>query len=306
MKLSEIGEFGLIDVIQNMAKHKFKGGIGDDCAVINIDNKKEIVVTTDTLVENVHFFSGTSAYSLGRKSLAVSVSDVAAMAAIPKWAFLSISLNDMQFDYIKSFMEGFYSLADEFNILLLGGDTTRSSVFSITVTLIGENGIGESVTRGGAQVGDYVYVTGNIGCSYTGLYAITHNLKGFDKLKTIHLNPYPRIKEALSIKPYVSAMIDVSDGLLQDCLHICEHSGVAIEIDFDKIPFCKTNIVEKEKMLSGGEDYELVFCASNKYDTVLQKISNIKRIGTVKNGFGVDVVKGNRKIEIKNLGFKHF
>ena len=306
MKISEVGEFGLIEIIKNMANRKLSGGIGDDCAVIDMGKEEELLVTTDTLVEGVHFLKNTDAFNLGRKSLAVSISDIAAMAALPKWAFLSISLSDMKLEYVKAFMKGFYFLADEFGIDLLGGDTTKSSVFSITVTLIGVNEKGKSVKRSGAKVKDSVYVTGKIGCSYAGLEAIRKNIDGYEECKERHNNPYPRLKEALSVKKYASAMIDVSDGLLQDCLHICECSGVAIEIDFDKIPFCDADFVDKENMISGGEDYELVFCAPVKYDGVLNSIDNVTKIGEVKEGFGVSVIKNSKQLNIKRLGFKHF
>jgi len=306
MKISEVGEFGLIEIIKNMASHRLNGGIGDDCAIIDIGKDKELLVTTDTLTEGVHFFKNTDAYSLGRKSIAVSVSDIAAMAAMPKWVFLSISLNDMELEYIKAFMKGFYSLADEFGIDLLGGDTTKSPVFSITVTLIGVNEKGKSVKRSGAKVKDSVYVTGKIGCSYVGLEAIKKGIGGYRECKKRHNDPYPRIKEALDVKNYANAMIDVSDGLLQDCLHICEQSGVAIEIDFDNIPFCDADFIDKEDMLSGGEDYELVFCAPKKYDKMLNNIDNITKIGEVKEGFGVSVIRNSKKMNIKQFGFKHF
>ncbi len=306
MKISDVGEFGLIDIIKSMANYEFETGIGDDCAIINIGEKKDIVVTTDTLVEGVHFFKNTKAYNLGRKSLAVNISDIAAMAATPRWAFLSLSLNNMEIEYVEDFMRGFYSLAEEFNIMLLGGDTTRSSTFTVTVTLIGEDKHNSSVKRSGAKVGDDVYVTGRIGCSYAGFEAIRRALEGFEEIKIKHNNPYPRLKEALSVKDFATAMIDISDGLLQDCLHICEQSLVAIEIDFDKIPFCKVDFVTKEEMLGGGEDYELIFCAPKRYENVLKKLDNITKIGEVKKGFGVNLIKNGKKMDVERLGFKHF
>ncbi len=307
MNISDIGEFGLIDIIKKMANREIDGGIGDDCAIIDIDSRRDILVTTDTLVEGVHFFKDAEAYVLGRKSIAVSISDIAAMAAYPKWAFLSISLSDkMSLEYVQSFARGFCSMADEFGIALMGGDTTKSPVFTVTVTLIGENRKGESIKRSGAKTGDNVYVTGKIGCSYAGFEAIRRNLKGFEKLKKMHTDPYPKIKEALKVKKYATAMIDISDGLLQDCLHICEQSGVAIEVDFDKIPFCKADFVKKEDMITGGEDYELVFCAPKRYESVLDGFENITKIGVVREGFGVSVIKNNEKLNFKRLGFKHF
>ncbi len=306
--VSDIGEFGLIEMIKNMDKRDSGVyGIGDDCAIIPFNKEKELVVTTDTLVEGIHFFKGTNAYLLGRKSLSVNVSDIAAMAALPKWAFLSISVNeDMELDYMESFMKGFFSAADKFGIFLLGGDTTKGPLFYITVTLIGENDISKSIKRSTANIGDDVYVTGEIGCSYAGFTAIKQNLDGFYDIKQKHLNPAPRLNEALSVKKFAAAMIDISDGLVQDCAHICSLSGVAMRLDFNKIPFCKTELIGKEDMLSGGEDYELVFTADKEYRTIIDNMENITRIGEVVEGFGVIVTKDKRELNIKNAGFKHF
>ncbi len=305
--IADVGEFGFIDII------KKKGnpidnitGIGDDCAIIPMGDR-EIVVSIDTLTKGVHFFENINPYYLGRKALSVNISDVAAMAAIPKWAFLSVSLEKTEsLEYMEEFLKGFYDVAEEFNVSLLGGDTTKSDVFSITVTIIGENKIGQSIKRSGAKVGDYVYVSGKIGCSYAGFVALKNNFDGYEELKLKHINPTPRVKEALSIKKYATAMIDVSDGLLQDLNHICKQSGVSAVIDFDSIPLCDTNLVKKEDMLIGGEDYEIVFCADNKYDDIISSINNITRIGIITDGLGVKVVKNGKKLNIDINGYKHF
>ncbi len=308
MKISDIGEFGLIDIIKKMgATSKGISGIGDDCAIIPMDSQKEIVVTVDTLVKDVHFLGDADPYLLGRKSLAVNISDVAAMAATPKWAFLSLSLrSDTEMDYIESFMKGLYSMADEFGVELLGGDTTGGSNLVITITLIGENPINKSIKRSGANIGDDVYVTGEIGCSYTGLIAIKKKLEGFAKAKKKHLEPTPRVKEALAVREFASAMIDISDGLLQDCLHICEESSVGIEIDLNEVPLCKERLVSETDMISGGEDYELIFTANKKYEKVLKNIENIKKVGRVTDGNSIKVIENGRELHIKHLGFKHF
>lgn len=308
MKISDKGEFGLIEIIKKMGTtSKGISGIGDDCAIIPMNSQKEIVITTDTLVNGVHFLKNANPYILGRKSLAVNISDVAAMAATPKWAFLSLSLcSNMELDYIESFMKGFYSMANEFGVELLGGDTTGSSNFVITVTLIGENPINKSVKRSGANIGDYVYVTGEIGCSYTGLIAIKKNLEGFERAKKKHMDPTPRIKEALAVREFASAMIDISDGLLQDCSHICEESSVGIEINLNEIPLCRESLVDRTEMIAGGEDYELIFTADKKYEKVLRNIENIKKVGRVTDGNGVKVIEKGRELHIKHLGFKHF
>ncbi len=304
--VKSVGEFGLIDIIKKMNKNQSKAvGIGDDCAVIPISGDKEIVVTTDALVRDVHFFKDADPYLLGRKSLAVNISDVAAMASSPKWAFLSISLEDnTDLNYIEEFMRGFYSIANEFGIYLLGGDTTKSRTFTINITLIGENEIGKSVKRGGAVIKDDVYVTGRIGCSYAGLKSIESGLE--NEFVNIHLNPVPQVVLATKIRDYANSMIDISDGLIQDCNHICEESSVGMEIDFDKIPFCNADIVQKSEMLTGGEDYELIFSSNKCYREILDNINGITRIGTIVKGNKAKIVKDGREIKINKKGFQHF
>jgi thiamine-monophosphate kinase len=306
--IKNVGEFGLIDIIKNRAKYISSEvyGIGDDCAIIPCKSE-EFVITTDTLVEGVHFFSDIDPYILGRKSLSVNVSDIAAMAAKPKWALLSISCPiKTPLDYIEKFIDGFYSVAGEFDIALIGGDTTKSSEFTITVTLIGQNSLGKSIKRSGAKIGNFVYVTGKIGCSYAGFFAIKNKIDGFDKLKDRHLNPKPKIKEALAVRAFASAMIDISDGFLQDCGHICEKSQVGMRIDFEKIPFCDVNFIDKKDMLAGGEDYELIFCSDKKYADIIEKIPDITKVGEVVEGCDVVIEMYGERMNFKTKGFKHF
>ncbi len=305
--IEDIGEFGLIDIIKSKIGTKSTAtGIGDDCAIIPMADK-EILISTDTLVSGVHFFEDADPYFLGRKSLAVNISDIAAMAGVPKWTFLSVSLNkNMSLDYIEKFMEGFLSTAEEFGVVLLGGDTTKSSIFTITVTIVGENEKNTSIKRKGAEVGDNIYVTGKIGCSYAGLIALQNKIAGFENIKNAHNNPKPKIDEAQKVKPFANAMIDISDGLLQDLGHICTQSGVGAKLDFEKIPFCSVDFVDKKDMLAGGEDYEIIFTASKKYENIINKMDNITMIGTITNSNGVKIEQNGMEINIKNRGFKHF
>ena len=307
-KIEDIGEFGLIKAIRKYADSTGDiYGIGDDCAIIP-DSEKEILVTTDALVKNVHFYENSDPYKLGRKSLAVNISDVCAMAADPKWAFLSLSIEpNTKMDYIDRFIKGFIKMAEEHNIKLLGGDTTKTSVFTINVMLLGINKRNKSIKRGGAHINEDVYVTGKIGCSYAGLRAI--NAANADKYRDLieyHINPKPRCDIALQIRGLATAMIDVSDGLIQDCRHICEESSVGMEIDFNKVPFCCTDIVSKQEMLAGGEDYELVFCAKKEYRERIEKIKDVRRIGKTVSKNGVRVVKNGQSMNLAKLGFKHF
>ncbi len=307
MKLEELGEFGLIERIKKgLPKSDDFLGIGDDCAIIPCGDR-EFLISVDTLVEGVHFLKDTDPYLLGRKSLSVNLSDVAAMAGVPKWVFLSLSLNKSRdVSWVDTFLSGFLDVAREFNMFLLGGDTTSSDVLTISVTIIGENERGSSIKRSGARVSDLVAVTGRIGCSYAGLLALMKDYKRYNELKLTHLNPSPKIKEALLIKEYATAMIDVSDGLIQDCNHICEESGVGMKLYWERIPFCYADFVSEEEMLCGGEDYELVVCFDKKFEEKVKDLDGFTIIGEVVEGSRVSVVKDGIDVELDNCGFKHF
>ncbi len=307
-KIEDIGEFGLINIIRRYADNTGDiYGIGDDCAIIPFE-EKEILVTTDALVKNVHFYENSDPYKLGRKSLAVNISDVCAMAAEPKWAFLSLSIEPgTKLNYVDSFINGFIEMAGEYNIKLLGGDTTKTSVFTINVMLIGINKRNKSIKRSGARINEDVYVTGRIGCSYAGLRAMnTANADRYHDLIEYHINPTPRCDIALQIGELTTAMIDISDGLIQDCNHICEESGIGMEIDFNKVPFCHTDIVSEQEMLSGGEDYELAFCAKKEDREKVEKIKGVRRIGKTISKKGVYIIKNGHPMDIAKSGFKHF
>ncbi|WP_022669755.1 thiamine-phosphate kinase [Hippea alviniae] len=303
MNISDIGEFGLIEEIKRLTKNPEGAlGIGDDCAIIEY-GEKELLVSVDALVEGVHFFEDANPYLLGRKSLAVNISDVAAMAGIPKWCFLSISIGKgVAKEWIDSFMKGFLDLAEEYNVYLLGGDTTSSEKTVINITIIGENRKGKSLKRSTAKVGDLVVVSGRIGCSFAGFKALRDSIEGFEELKDKHLNPKPMVEEALKIRDIATAMIDISDGLVQDCGHIAESSKVKIELFWDKIPFCDTDIATEEEMLCGGEDYQIL--ATIRSNAGLP--DGFYVIGRVVKGEGVVLLKNGKSVELKDCGYRHF
>ena len=307
MKLEELGEFGLIERIRKSLPYSENLlGVGDDCAIIPYGDK-ELLVSVDTLVEGVHFFKDTNPYLIGRKSISVNISDIAAMAGVPKWVFLSLSLDgSWDVSWIDLFLKGFLDVAKEFNVFLLGGDTTSSNTLTISLTVIGENEKGSSIKRSGARVGNLVAITGRIGCSYAGLLALKNGFGEHNELKLAHLNPYPKVKEALSIKKYATAMIDVSDGLVQDCSHICEESGVGMNLYWERIPFCYADFVNREEMLCGGEDYELVVCFDRRCEGKVKHLNGFTIIGEVVEGSKVSVLKDDTSVKLDNCGFKHF
>ena len=256
-------EFGLIDYVVSLFGDVDRGGwesIGDDCTVLPIGGGEVLVMTTDMLQENVHFLrAATSAYELGRKSLAVNLSDVAAMGVKPVAALLSLALpSDATDEWAKGFLDGFHSLAAEHEVALVGGDTTSSkSGISINVVAIGR-GKAECVKRrAAAQAGDVIFVGDKLGASALGLKDI---LRGeyATSLADIHRNPVAQIAEGewLGAREEVHAMMDLSDGLASDLCHILKLSHCGAEVDVETIPAVEGDV---ESAVCGGEDYKLLF-----------------------------------------------
>lgn len=280
MELQEIGEFGLIARIKSYlpAPPPFvRKGIGDDAAIASLSTGAELVSTVDLLVEGVHFdLSLTSAYLLGRKSLAVNLSDIAAMGAKPLFALISLAIPARtKVEFIDEFFKGFLSMAEAHEVSLIGGDTSSSPAkFFISVTLLGEGKKEILIGRDGALPGDDLYVTGTLGDSILGL-RLAQNRRGETTssaeafLWERHFNPVPRVKEgrALAEGGLARAMIDVSDGLYSDLKHICEESRVGATVWADRIPqSAPLRLLAPapawQSALRGGEDYELLFTAA--------------------------------------------
>ena len=261
MQLKELGEFGLIDWIRHefaSVPHGDCRGIGDDCAVIPCGSSESLLVTTDMLVEDVHFLrSAISPYQLGRKSLAVNLSDVAAMGAYPVASFLSVALPaDVSADWAEDFLRGYRSLSSEFRTPLLGGDTTSSHQgIAINVTAIGSSANRRIKYRSDAVDKDKIFVTGVLGDSAQGLIDIKNGLTDTPFIHA-HLDPTPCVDEGiwLANQPEVHAMMDLSDGLASDLDHILKASGVGAEVSLELIP----NNSSVELAVTGGEDYQLL------------------------------------------------
>ena len=247
MKLKEIGEFGFIERIKPLFNSMLDDhflGIGDDCSVIPKNDEEDFLITTDLLMEDVHFLRNViSAKELGFKSLAVSLSDIAAMGGNPVGSFLSIAVpSDIEVDYLDCFMEGYQDLSQRYNTPLLGGDTTGSlKHLAINVCVIGTCAKGNARLRKYAQVGDVICVTGPLGDSSAGLKGILENSFkdiNFDYLIKKHFLPEPRIPEGKFLSRFseVHAMIDISDGIASDLNHIVKASGVQAKLQLNNIP----------------------------------------------------------------------
>jgi thiamine-monophosphate kinase len=241
-------------------------GVGDDGALIALTPGRELVVSTDMLVEGTHFLADTDAEALGWKCLAVNISDMAAMGAQPRWALLAAVLPAPTPDWIEAFARGFFACADTFGVDLIGGDTTRGPR-AFCVTILGEAEAGQALRRSGARTGDSIWISGRPGRAALGLA----HLQGRTTLRepqrgeclaALH-HPQPRVALGLALRDVATAAIDVSDGLLADLGHILEQSAVAARLQIPDLPAAG---LERDCLLAGGDDYELLFTAAAEAD----------------------------------------
>lgn len=242
-------------------------GIGDDCAVLPVGDGETLLFTTDLLTEGVHFLrAATSARELGRKSLAVNLSDVAAMGGRPVATLLSLSLPaDATDAWAEEFMEGYRELSERFEVALVGGDTTRSAGgIVINVTAIGRAEASHIKRRSDARAGDTIYVTGELGASGAGLNDILAD-RCDTPLAAVHRNPQPQVAEGLWLgaRPEVHAMMDLSDGLASDIRHILERSHCGAQIGTERIPVATG--ANTRLAACGGEDYKLLLTADSAH-----------------------------------------
>lgn len=275
--LSSIGEFGFISRLAASVKTGtgVTTGIGDDCAVTGMTPGMQLLTSTDMLLEDVHFRrSWHDPYRLGRKSLAVNISDIAAMGGIPRWATLSLGIPPgLPLDFLDEFTRGFLAMSGEYGVTLIGGDTCSSRQgLAISVTIMGEQLPECIVRRSGARPGDEIWVTGTLGDAAMGLRLVeSGETEGHEYLLSRLLDPVPRTAAgtALAGSGLATAMIDVSDGLLADFGHIAEQSGVGGIIRLTDLPLSRQlreaaaaiSSSPHESALAGGEDYELCFTA---------------------------------------------
>jgi len=297
-KLSEIGEFGLIRRIADGCKKVPEGieGIGDDCAVIPMNDDFDMLVAVDSIQEGIDFdFRWSSPPDVGRKALSINLSDIAAMGGIPKYFLVSIALpSDLDLNFVNEIYSGIDSLASEEGLLMIGGDTSSSkNGVSISVTIMGEVKKGKAILRKGACAGDSIFISGPVGLSALGLAALKMNLsEGMKRFVGRHLSPIHRtsLGRALLESGCVTSMIDVSDGLFADLEHIADSSGVGFEIDINRIPVCEgfaeaaavVGMDWRGLVLSGGEDFELVFTVDS--GKVAQFLPLAERLGVTEIG----------------------
>ncbi|MGD0585192.1 MAG: thiamine-phosphate kinase [Oryzomonas sp.] len=334
MKIGELGEFGLISRIASGVADG-RGvitGIGDDAAVTALSPGMQLLTSTDMLVEEVHFRrSWHDPYRLGRKSLAASISDISAMGGIPRWALLSLAVPpSTPLEFLDAFTRGFLALADEQGVALIGGDTCSSRAgLTISVTIMGEQKPERVVRRSGACPGDDIWVTGTLGDAALGLEllekgeiypSLTAEERGYLISRLLDPSPRAAAGRALADAGLVSAMIDVSDGLLADFGHIAEQSALGGTIRLDSIPLSPAFRAAfplhppscHDPALAGGEDYELAFTAPAANREKIVRL--MKRCGIDAAPVGIvttlpevtTVLADGSRYVPKNKGFNHF
>ena len=270
------------------------------------------MTTTDTLLEGVHFFKDDSPENIAYKSLAVNLSDIAAMGAIAKWFTLAITLPKLDEIWLKKFSESLKDTSSKYNVCLIGGDTTRGPL-SITITMMGVVEKSKAIKRSGANNGDNIYVSGELGDAALCLKRINEGEKP-DKAQMVKLNrPIPRLDLGNALNGLASSCIDVSDGLEQDLSHIIKASKVGAIIDVQKLPLSQSvaNYIKCNNdwsvPLCGGDDYELCFTAPKNFNSEIIKIAKICKIRITKIG----VISDSKNLKIKGYdgqgeSYQHF
>lgn len=314
-------EFGLIDrLCQRIPVLQSDGGSlgpGDDAAVLNIPSGQQVVITSDTLNAGVHFLPGTAPPDIGYKSLAVNLSDLAAMGAQPRWISLNLSLpkDSDAGAWVDDFATGMAELAVEHDVRLIGGDLT-SGPLSISITAFGLTPLASVVTRSGAQAGDGVFVTGHVGMAAAVLSLIRQGGTVPEAWRQRLLRPQPRVAAGLALRGIATGMIDISDGLLADLGHILQASGFGAVIERDRIPVNETlrqySEFDWQWPLSGGDDYELCFTAPPAASGQLAQLSNeldlpMTRIGemTIEREL-VCLDEQDQPVTVTQTGWRHF
>ncbi|GKV90639.1 thiamine-phosphate kinase [Pectobacterium carotovorum] len=319
------GEFDLIARYFNRVRSSRRDvelGIGDDCALLTVADKQMLAVSTDTLVSGVHFLPDIDPADLGYKSLAVNLSDLAAMGADPAWLSLAITLPKSNSQWLSAYSDSLFELLDYYGMQLVGGDTTRGPL-SLTLTIHGLVPAGRALTRRGARIGDWIYVTGSLGDSAAGLAILQNTLRVDDeetrqRLIQRHLRPQPRILQGQALRDLASSAIDLSDGLISDLQHILKASECGARINLDAIPqsdWLRGCVGEEQALrwaLSGGEDYELCFTVPEINRGALElalghlgaDYTCIGQIGP--SSEGLRFFRDNKATELNWKGYDHF
>ena len=302
-----LGEFDLIqrffkagaDAMHPNDEKVIALGIGDDCALLKPAAGEEIAITSDMLVEGRHFFMDANPGLLGRKALAVNLSDLAAMGAKPIGFTLSIALPNVDIAWLEAFSKGLFAIANQYSCPLIGGDTTAGPL-TISITAFGSIPSGKAIRRSGAKVGHDIWASGTIGDARLALAALRHEItlpeSDLKQIEHRMHNPTPRVELGMTIRELASAALDISDGLLGDLHHILKQSQVSAKVFLDQIPKSETlqkqsEDIQNQFAASGGDDYEICFTAPTEKRDVIDEISialnlPLTRIGSITEKVG--------------------
>jgi len=280
-------------------------GVGDDAALLRPAAGMELAVSTDLLLEGRHFRAGADPRKLGHKALAVNLSDMAAMGARPRWATLALALPSANEKWLAAFAAGFFRLAKRHALELIGGDTTRGRL-AICVTILGEVPRGKALRRDGARPGDEIWVSGALGGA---AYALVRprNAAAAGRLHT----PAPRVALGLRLRGVATAAIDVSDGFAQDLGHILERSGAGADVHYERLPKFRIGDrrLERRCVLSGGDDYELIFTArpGANIAAIARALGlRLTRVGSIVRRRGLRILDAQGRPMQAARGFDHF
>jgi thiamine-monophosphate kinase len=310
MPLSEFSLIRRYFTRQRVTNPSTRLGIGDDCALLSIPEGFELAVTTDTMVENVHFFAGADPKLLGHKLLAVNLSDLAAMGAKPVSVTLALTLPKVDETWLAAFAEGFLSLAERYSVDLIGGDTT-SGPLTLTVQAMGLVTKGRALMRSTARPGDFIYMTGCLGDAGLGLKIYQgYDCADSEAALTRFNRPEPQIEAGQVLIGIAHACIDLSDGLAGDLGHILEQSRVGACLDWDALPLSKAvqsyinDTGDWSMPLTAGDDYELCFTVSPEQAAQLPVAAT--KIGIIESQPGLRLNKSGHIQPLEVKGFEHF
>jgi thiamine-monophosphate kinase len=318
--MAQLGEFELIDRYFTRPVRRAALGVGDDCALLAVAPGMTLAVSSDMLVAGRHFVSTVAPERLGHKVLAVNLSDLAACGARPLAFTLSLALPEADETFLAPFARGLLALADRHGCELVGGDTTRGPL-TIAITVFGEVATGAALLRSGARPGDDVYVSGTLGDARLALEVLRGTAAvdgdGFSRIRRAMEEPEPRVALGLALVGLASSAIDVSDGLAGDLAHVLRRSGVAAFVDVDALPRSadlagQTTTLQRECLMAGGDDYELVFTAPADRRTAVAEAAlvaatPVTRVGRIESGSGLRFVDAaGRDVPAPTSSFDHF
>lgn len=313
-------EFNLIAKYFTRSTPSADLGVGDDAALLRVSKGYQLAISVDMLVAGTHFFHDAAPYDIGWKSLAVNISDMAAMGATPKWATLAIALPEINEPWLAEFSRGLFACADRFKVDLIGGDTTRGPL-NISVQIMGEVPTGEALRRDGAKLDDDIWVSGKLGSAALGLAHLQRKITLESEvaehcLQALH-TPMPRTDLGLILRKKANSCIDISDGLLADLGHILDASNLGATVALDNNAchdFLRARLDEaiiQQCILAGGDDYELAFTAPQSQRHAIEQLAHqldlpLSLIGKTTEKLGIEVTYKQQLLDISKKGFDHF